>query len=105
MSGLTLFMAIFATGTSFIGLWVIADVAKKVTYKTQAVMSETQADMVRMMARSDEQIRRLETELYDHQLQITKLKQAHKKEVARLTTIITELEASRERRRTAVNSL
>ncbi|MCW8914733.1 MAG: hypothetical protein OQK24_02635 [Magnetovibrio sp.] len=104
MSGLTLFLTIFATGTSFIALWVIADVTRKLTRQTQDMVNRTQGDMTRLISNTDQKIRQLQTELYDHQNAIIKLNKAHKKEVARLNTHIAEMQQERDRPRWAVNT-
>ncbi|MEG3617583.1 hypothetical protein V5T82_03855 [Magnetovibrio sp. PR-2] len=105
MDGLTLFLVIFGIGTGFIALWVVADVSRRLTKRTNAVMAEAQADMVRVIKRYDRNMRILSDKINDLEYDVTKLKKDHKREVARLKTALAEAEHNQLRRQIAANSL
>lgn len=90
-----LFLSIVATGVGFIALWVVADVAKKLTSLTQERISDSEADMVRMIARSEAANQKLEAEVFELRSNITKQNKTHKRECARLNALITQSEVHR----------
>lgn len=95
MIGLPLFLSLFAIGIGFAALWVVADVTKKLTMRTHEMVTDTEASMTRMLAQSDKTNRKLESDLFELDHQITKLNQSHKKECARLNALIAENEEIR----------
>lgn len=104
MDSVTLFLVIFAIGTGFIALWVVADVTRRLTKRTNDVMAEAQADMVRVMKHYDRKMRYLNDRIKDLEYDTAKLKKDHKREVARLKTSLAEAEHNRLRRQIAANS-
>ena len=90
MTGLELFLSIFATGTGLIALWVVADVAKKLTRQTRSMILETQEDMVRMLEQSNKTARETEDQLYELRRAVIRMKQSHKREIAKLSALVSE---------------
>ena len=104
MDSMTLFLVIFAIGTGFIALWVVADVSRRLTRRTNAVMAEAQADMVRVMKLYDRKMRVMNDKINDLEYDVVKLKKDHKTEIARLKTVLAEAERNKIRRQIAANS-
>lgn len=90
MTGLELFLSIFAAGTGVIALWVVADVTKKLTQQTRNMIAENQEDMVRMIAQSNETAREMEDQLFQLRRAVTHMKQTHKREITKLSALVTE---------------
>ena len=104
MDSLTLFLLIFAIGTGFIALWVVADVSRRLTKQTQAALAEAEADMVRIIQRNNRNQRVLNEKIGDLQLDMAKMKKDHAKEMMRLKTVMIEAEHKRNLQKMAANS-
>ena len=90
MTGLNLFLFLIAAGTGIIALWVVADVAKKLTRQTRSMITETQEDMVRMLEQSNKASHEMEEQLIELRRAVIRMKQSHKREIAKLSALVAE---------------
>jgi peptidoglycan hydrolase CwlO-like protein len=97
----TVFLSILAMGTALITLWVIVDVVKKLTAKTDNMIQEHDLAMMDMVAKHNETTKHITTDMHDRnndifvlQDNISKIKQHLKNEKARVRAIIVDSEKS-----------
>ncbi|MBL4613724.1 MAG: hypothetical protein JKY27_02455 [Magnetovibrio sp.] len=102
MTSLEIFLSIVATGIGLVSLWVIADVTKKLTRQTHQMIAETQQDVVRMLDQSNQAGHALDEKYANIKHTMLGMKQAHKKEIARLKAAIAEKQDKPNRRHRGV---